>query len=102
MFTTVIVTLILFGLIRVVIFANRGYSANRAWEKAKEERDLMFFKYCELRDDPTMTRTKWLAWLPIFEFADREFEANNCYSLKLKPLAELVRRELQEGDLAAQ
>jgi len=56
----------------------------------------MFLKLLELADDPTMTDQKWAKWLPVVEYMDRRYEANNFLDIHLTPLAKFVRKRVDD------
>jgi hypothetical protein len=68
----------------------------RAWAKADQERSLMFDKFTELCDDPTMTDQKWAEWVKVFEYVDECYEKNNSMSIPVNRLADLARRQIDD------
>jgi hypothetical protein len=69
----------------------------KLWSQVDSERDLVFDMLAELRDDPAMTDKKWAEWLPVFEYMDRRYAANNFMGLKVTPLAEFVRSQIDDS-----
>ncbi len=68
----------------------------KLWKQADREYDLLFHKLLELRDDPTMTDRKWASWLPVFEYMDRHYAANNFLNVKVVSLGEFVRKQIDD------
>ena len=76
------------------MFFDPYQSKLKRWSVADTERDLMFRKFLELRDDPMMTSGKWREWLPVFEYMDEYYAANNHLDVKVASLADAVRKEI--------
>lgn len=66
------------------------------WTEADTERDRMVKLIFELREDPTMSDRKWAEWLPVFEYFDRYYAANNFRRIRVKNLADYVREEIDD------
>jgi hypothetical protein len=67
----------------------------RRWAQVDQDRDLMFRKYFELTNDPSMTPNRWREWLPIFEEVDRNYAENDYYNVNPFSLAQKVREEIE-------
>ena len=88
----------IFMAIAAIIFVVQSLddSQHQQWAQADEIRDLMFRKYLELVEDPTMTDQKWSQWLPVFQYIDELYEQHNHICVPVSKLADKVRNQIDD------
>lgn len=87
---------LLSGIFLVCLWKDRR--RHKRWAQADQIRNDLFNKYLELCDDPFMNDAKWKEWIPVFEYADKLYEANDCLGIKPVRLADRARQWVTPTD----